>query len=114
MSTDQVHPAPQILRNGVPVGPFPNLTADDRAVLGAATGLRMDPHGQIADAPAVRDMGLFLQLDHDRAGGKLSETLSPAYVRSVIERLPRWATRRHRIALDRLLGVLERREGDYR
>lgn len=82
----------EALADGVPdlLHAFPHLSADDRRVLHAATGIT-----HAADGSFVRRStghtpawSLFFQVDGDRAGGALAGTMTSQYVVNLLSRAP--------------------------
>jgi hypothetical protein len=69
---------------------FPHLTADDRWVLQAATGIAHTADGSVVGNTTWRmpAWALFVRVDGDRANGRLSERMDSAYILELLSRSP--------------------------
>jgi hypothetical protein len=69
---------------------FPHLTADDRRVLQAATGIAHAADGSVARNTTWRmpAWALFIQVDGDRSSGTLTGGMTADYVLGLLSRAP--------------------------
>jgi hypothetical protein len=69
---------------------FPHLTADDRRVLHAATGIAHAADGSVARHTTWKMPAwtLFIRIDGDRASGTLTELMTSDYILGLLSRAP--------------------------